>query len=84
MRCEYNFEISLLLPIGQLYRSSYLYTLEGFQRTWVADPQALHRSNFLALTNDLDFYEAARKLITDEAYWRTEEQHFKDLLQLCS
>ncbi len=56
--------------------------LEGFQRTVVADPQAIHRSNFLALTNDLDFYESVRKLITDETYWRTEEQHYKDVLQL--
>jgi len=56
--------------------------LEGFQRTLVADPQAIHRSNFLALTNDLDFYESVRKLIADEAYWRIEEQHYKDVLQL--
>ena len=46
------------------------------------DPEAVNRSNFLALTRDFDIYNSIRHLIVGETYWNIEERHYKEMLQV--
>ncbi len=47
-----------------------------------SDSNALHRINFLALSQSFEVYNAMRLLITDEHYWGIEEAHYQDILHL--
>ena len=45
------------------------------------DANALHRNNFFLLTSP-DKYDAVRQLISDREYWRKEEDHFREVINI--